>query len=76
MNNLKLNPHHHGRILVEINVRSIQVSNFELVAILDDDIVHMNGLELVEILWKRNEVNCGPLVVLQQLRVIIVPLPT
>lgn len=53
----------------------LHVSNFENVPILDDDIVHVYGLELAEVLGEGDEVNRGPFMELKELWIIIVPLP-
>ena len=41
---------------------ALHVLYFKHVAIFHDDIIHVHGLELVEILWERDEVDSGPFV--------------
>lgn len=56
--------------------RQLHIPNFKLVSILDNNVVHVHGPELGEVPGERDEMNGGSLVVLQKLRVIIVPLPS
>ncbi|GMN46428.1 hypothetical protein TIFTF001_015611 [Ficus carica] len=53
----------------------LHISDFKDVAVLDDDVVHVHGLEAVEVLGERDEVDGGALVELKEVRVVVVPLP-
>jgi hypothetical protein len=49
----------------------------EKVLVLDDNVIHVHGFELVEILWKRNEVHGGAFMELKQMiGIVIVTFPT
>lgn len=53
----------------------LHIPNFENVAILDDDVIHVYGLELIEVFRKRDEMDGGSFVELKKIRIFIVPLP-
>ena len=53
----------------------LHIPHFKHVAVFDDNIIHVRGLELVKILRERDEMDCGCYVELKEIRVIIVPFP-
>lgn len=57
-------------------IKNLSVYNFEMVSIFDDDVVHMHGFELSKILRERNKVDRRSLMKLQQIWIIVIPLPT
>jgi len=52
------------------------VSNFEVVIVLDSYVIHVHGLESIEIHWKGDKVKGGAFMKLKQIRVIIITFPT
>lgn len=54
---------------------SMGVSDVEVIRVLDDDIVHVNGVEFGEISGERDEINGGAFVELEEICVAKVPLP-
>lgn len=53
----------------------LHVSDFKDVTILHDDVVHVHGLELVKVPREGDKVNRGLPVELEQVRIVVVPLP-
>lgn len=56
----------------------MRVSDVEVIRVLDDNIVHVNGVEFIKISGERNEINGGAFVELEEICVAAtkVPLPT
>lgn len=53
----------------------LHIDDPEGFAILDDDVIHVHGLELAEFPWERDEVDGRALVELEEVRVFVVSLP-
>ena len=59
-----------------VGLGRLHIFDYKDVGILDDDIVHVNGVELGEVSGKRDEINGRALVELVQIGVtIVIPLP-
>lgn len=53
----------------------LHVPDLKEIPVLNDDVVHVHGLEPVEILGERDEVDGRALVELKEIGVVVVPLP-
>lgn len=60
----------------KLELGGLHVSNLENVFVLDDYVIHVHGLELVEILREGDEVDGVAFVELKKVRVVVVALPT
>lgn len=58
-------------------IHSLNIFDVEDIWVFNDDVVHVNGVELGEIFWKRYQVIGGMLVELEEVRATtVIPLPT
>ncbi|CAL9132668.1 unnamed protein product, partial [Musa acuminata var. zebrina] len=58
-----------------VHAGRLQVDDLEGVAVLDDDVVHVDGLEAGEVLGEGDEVDGGALVELEEVGFLVVALP-